>query len=158
MAQLCKTSLLSGLHCYFGGLETYAKTFRPFQQIVTKPYAYDAIRAITHSQPLLVFWVTPEREVLDAREAHHDNPPHGDRSVLAHRTHKRHLRGRAAFIGNRLYIVIYGDEPEKRWSKRQCKHVVQALPALYEALAAQGIDPVAVERAKIIDEYGREMV
>lgn len=129
-----------------------------FQQIVTKPDAYDAIRAITHSQPLLVFWVMPEGEVLDAREAHHDNPPHGDRSVLAHRTHKGHLRGRAAFIGDHLYIVIYGDGPEKRWSKRQRKHIVLALPALYEALAAQGIDSAAVEQAVIIDEWGREMV
>ncbi len=129
-----------------------------FLQIIAKPDAYSAIRTITHSQPLLVFWVTPEGEVLDARDAHHDNPPHGDRSVLAHRTHKGHLRGRAAFIGNRLYIVIYGDGPGKRWSKRQHKQIIQALPALYKALAAQGITSVTVEQAVIIDEWGREMV
>lgn len=27
-----------------------------FRQIVARPDAYDAIRAITHAQPLLVFW------------------------------------------------------------------------------------------------------
>lgn len=129
-----------------------------FLQIIAKPDAYSAIRSITHSQALLVFWVTPEGKVLDAREAHHDNPPHGDRSILAHRTHKGHLRGRAAFIGDRLYIVIYGNGPEKRWSKRQRKQIIPALPALYETLAAQGIDSTEVERTVIIDEWGREMV
>ena len=127
-----------------------------FRQIVAKPDAYTAIRAITHSQPLLVFWITPDCMVLNAREAHHDNPPHGDRSILAHRTHKGHLRGRAAYIGDVLHIVIYGEASEKRWSRRQRKHIAQALPALHEALAAQGIDPTGIERAMIIDEWGRE--
>ncbi len=127
-----------------------------FKQITSKPDAYDAIRAITHSQPLLVFWITPDCQVLDACDAHYDNPPHGDRSILAHRSHKEHLRGRAAFIGDILYIVIYGDAPGKRLSRKQQKHVAQALPALHEALMARIADPAAIEQAMVIDEWGRE--
>ena len=69
---------------------------------------YGEIRAITHSVPLLVFWITPEGIVLDAKNAHHDNPPHDDRSLLSDPTHKGHLRGRAAYIGNVIYVFIYG--------------------------------------------------
>lgn len=68
------------------------------------------IRTITHSKPIFVYWVSPDGLVLDAKEEHHENPPYGDRMILTDKTHKGHLRGRSAFIGNHIYVVIYGDE------------------------------------------------
>lgn len=126
-----------------------------FRDIASRPDAYAAIRTFTHSQPLLVFWITPDCVVLDAHDAHHDNPPHGDRSILAHRTHKGHLRGRAAFIGDVLYIVLYGDAAGKKWTKQQHRHIAQALPMLKEALALRGIDREVIKQAVLIDEWGR---
>ena len=52
----------------------------------------------------------PEEEIEEAKEEHHENPPYGDRMILTDKTHKGHLRGRSAFIGNHIYVVIYGDE------------------------------------------------
>jgi len=94
-------------------MERYKKLFvehsKEFLKILKESPADQAIRAITHKQPLLVFWVTPDNIVLDAKNAHFDNPPNNDRGVLSHKTHKGHLRGRAAQIGNVIYIVIYGE-------------------------------------------------
>ena len=85
------------------------KHSKRFLGILREASPYKAIRSITHSKPLLVFWVSPEGKVLDARDSHHDNPPDKDRSVLSHKSHKGHLRGRAAFIGDVIYIAIYGE-------------------------------------------------
>ncbi len=80
-----------------------------FKKILKESFPDKAIKAITHKEPLLVFWVNPEGNVIDAKNAHFDNPPNNDKSVLSHKTHKGHLRGRAAKIGNIIYVVIYGD-------------------------------------------------
>lgn len=126
-----------------------------FRQIKTQPNIYRAIRSITHREPILVFWVTPDCRILDARDAHHANPPGGDRSALIHRTHKGHLRGRSAFIGDVLYIVVYGDCRGKRLSHHQRRHLFHALSALRQALASRGVDQVHIEQSILIDEWGR---
>ena len=51
-----------------------SKHSREFLKILKEANPDKAIRAITHSTPSLVFWVTPDGKVLDARRAHHDNP------------------------------------------------------------------------------------
>jgi len=127
-----------------------------FEEIVSRPNAYGAIRFITHTQPVLVFWITPECQLIDAHEAHHDNPPHGDRTILAHRTHKGHLRGRVAFIGDRLYMVFYGDDHQKRWTEKQIKQIAQALPVLCQTLVNRGVPSAAIVSSLVIDEWGRE--
>ena len=68
---------------------------KEFIKILKEASPEQAIRILTHKSPILVFWVTSESKVLNAKNAHFDNPPDKDKSILAHKTHKGHLRGRA---------------------------------------------------------------
>lgn len=77
------------------------------------------IRIVTHTSPILVFWVSPDGRIIDARDGHHGNPPEGDRSILSDPTHKGYLRGRAAYFGDKIYIVVYGDAQYELSKKQQ---------------------------------------
>lgn len=55
-----------------------------------------AIRSISHTTPLLNFWVSPIGEILDEENVHHDNLILGE------------LSGKATYIGDVIYIVICG--------------------------------------------------
>jgi hypothetical protein len=86
------------------------KHSKEFLKILKEATPEKAIRAITHKEPLLVFWVSPDGDVIDAKNAHFDNPPDNDKSILSHKTHKGYLRGRSAMIEDVIYIVIYSNE------------------------------------------------
>ncbi len=116
-----------------------------------------AIRAITHSNPISVFWISPKGVVLDAGEAHHRNPPSGDRSILADKTYKGYLRGRAAFIGETLYVVIYG-ENKGEISKRQLTILKKFQNLLFQHLKEKGLEQFHVDAANFIDENGNDIL
>jgi hypothetical protein len=116
-----------------------------------------AIRQITHKRPLLVFWVAPDGSVIDASGAHHAHPPGGDRSILADPRHKGHLRGRAAYVGSRIYIVIYGvgspalTRPQQALLRRSYPQLLRALTAKYPAAGPD------VDTAQLIQEDGQDL-
>jgi hypothetical protein len=125
---------------------------------------YLAIREITHSKPLLVFWVTPNGEILDAKDAHHDNPPKGDRSVLSNTNNLGHLRGRAAYFGNIIYIFIYGknlpkSKKDTSLSKYQIKLLKSSYKSLLEAIKNKNphIKQVDLDIAQFRTELGEEI-
>jgi len=66
-----------------------------------------AINVITHSNPLLIFWISPQGDFINVETSHFNEPPLNDKSILSSKTFKGYLRGRAAYIGNKIYIVIY---------------------------------------------------
>lgn len=132
------------------------KHSKAFLEILNEASPDTAIRAITHSEPVLVFWVTPEGKVLDAKDAHHKNPPNGDRSILSDKTNKGHLRGRAAFIGKKLYVVIYGDE-ESDLSRRQHALLRRSYPKILAAILSKGASQDAVDSALFITETGTDI-
>ena len=122
---------------------------------------YTAIRAITHSKPLLVFWISPSGEVLDAKNAHHDNPPKGDRSVLSDPGHKGHLRGRAAYIGDVIYILIYGrGKGSTDLSKQQLSLFRRSYPSLLLAIKDKNpnIPQEDIDSAQFITEIGEPIL
>lgn len=87
-------------------------------KILNESDPYVGIRTITHSNPVMIFWVSPDGEVIEASNSHHQNPPNDDRSILSDKINKGYLRGRSAIIGDILYIVVYGDD-NKELSVRQ---------------------------------------
>ncbi len=116
-----------------------------------------AIRAITHAKPLLVFWVTPEGIVLDAKEAHHDNPPLGDKTVLVDGKFKGHLRGRAAFIGNKIYIVIYA-YTGNHITRYQQALLRRTYPRILNMLKTKHPEIPNIEDALFITDAGEDIV
>lgn len=67
-----------------------------------------AIRELTHTYPELVFWVSPEGQLIDAREAHRKHPPPGFAWVLRDEPdYGGFLRGRIARWADQQLIVIY---------------------------------------------------
>lgn len=120
---------------------------------------FKAIRSITHATPLMVFWVTPDGKILDAGDAHHDNPPLGDRSVLADSKFKGHLRGRCALFGDVAYFIIYGVGPAGELTKQQLRLLSKSHKDLVAAVTAGKSDDVAekIKAAPLVDEYGRDI-
>jgi len=129
-----------------------------FLKIIESADADIAIRTITHSKPVLVFWISPAGNIVNAKEAHHENPPDGDRSVLSDKIHKGFIRGRAAFIGDVLYIVIYGED-SGQISKRQLALLRRSYPRLLRYLMEQkDLTQSQVDAANFIDEQGNEII
>ena len=68
----------------------------------------NAMRAFTHDAPEFVFWIAPDGELLDARDAHKDNPPPGCAWILGDEPdYGGFLRGRVARRFERQLVVIY---------------------------------------------------
>ena len=68
----------------------------------------NAIREVTHTQPDLVFWISPEGRFIDAREAHLKNPPKGFEHILHDEpAYGGFLRGRVAWYGEQQFVVVY---------------------------------------------------
>lgn len=120
----------------------------------------NAIRAITHSKPLLVFWISPKGEVLDAKKAHRQNPPNGDKSVLSDPQHGGYLRGRVAYIGDTIYIVVYGRSDKGIISKGQQSLLRRTYPKLFKMVKAKNpkLTSDDFDSAIFIDEYGKEII
>ena len=67
-----------------------------------------AMRTFTHTAPELVFWVAPDGELLDAGDAHRDNPPPDCAWILNDEPdYGGFLRGRVARHLEAQLIVIY---------------------------------------------------
>lgn len=102
----------------------------------------------------LVFWVAPNGEVLDAGKAHRESPPNGDRSIFVDPSHQGHLRGRAAFIGEVIYIVVYG---------KLTKTLLALLRRSYPKILAKikekhpKLDSQVIGGAQFIDEEGNTL-
>lgn len=118
------------------------------------------IRTITHAKPLLVFWIAPNGQVLDAGNAHRENPPKGDKSVLSDPQHGGHIRGRAAYIGNTVYIVIYGRSDTGIVTKAQISLLRRSYPKLFSMIKKKNssISTDDINSAIFIDEYGKELI
>ncbi|HIJ95959.1 MAG TPA: hypothetical protein HPP94_09525 [Desulfuromonadales bacterium] len=138
------------------------KTSKPphskeFLAIMEQASPNEAIRAITHARPLLVYWVSPEGEVIDAGNEHFANPPQGDKSVLSHPTHKGHLRGRAAFIGAALYITVYGDNKVDALSTKQVRLLKLSYARIFSTLRDKGVSEQVLATAHFIQEDGLDI-
>ncbi len=112
-----------------------------------------AIKTITHNKPIFVFWVSPNGEVIDAKDAHHKNPPNKDKSVLSDKKHKGYLRGRAAFIGGKIYIVIYGMK-DKELSIYQLALLKRSYPRLLDEIKNRITNKKLIDSAIFITEMG----
>lgn len=67
-----------------------------------------AIRQLTHTYPELVFWISPEGHLLDARDAHRNHPPPGSAWILRDAPdYGGFLRGRLARYGDHQLLVLY---------------------------------------------------
>lgn len=121
-------------------------------RILASADPYMAIRTITHSKPIAVFWVGTDCRIYDAKNAHHGNPPNGDRSVLADPCNKGFLRGRAALIGTVPYIVIYGDSKEHNLSRKQLALLKKSCDQLLAFIEQKSRYSMAT--AKFITETG----
>ena len=67
-----------------------------------------AIREITHRDPMLVFWISPEGQFLDARDGHLRNPPPGCAHILKDEPeYGGFLRGRVANYAGTVFVVVY---------------------------------------------------
>lgn len=68
----------------------------------------NAMRAFTHAAPEFVFWIAPDGELLDARDAHRKNPPENYEWILDDEPdYGGFLRGRVARRFDQQLIVIY---------------------------------------------------
>ena len=66
------------------------------------------IRRITHTDPELVFWISPEGHFIDARGAHLKNPPQGFEHILHDEPdYGGFLRGRVADYADQQFIAVY---------------------------------------------------
>ena len=117
------------------------------------------IRAVIHKAPLLVFWVTPEGQVLDAGRAHHLAPPQGDRAVLSDRKYRGHLRGRAAYFAEELCVVVYATRDSTSFSLEpwQAALLLATYEKLLKTIATRNpeISDKMLKTARFIDEVGR---
>ena len=116
-----------------------------------------AIREITHAKPLLVYWITPDGDVIDAGNEHFANPPKEDKSVLSSPTHKGHLRGRAALIGAVLYITVYGDNKIDALSTKQIRLLKQSYSKILSTLRDKGVSEQVLATARFIQEDGLDI-
>lgn len=67
-----------------------------------------AVREFTHRDPELVFWITPEGGLLDAKRSHLANPPRGFEQILDDEPdYGGFLRGRVARSDPYQLVVIY---------------------------------------------------
>jgi hypothetical protein len=128
-----------------------------FLKCVASADPYKAIRTITHKQPLLIFWVSPEGAVVDANPAHRISPPNGDPSIFGSKTHKGYLRGRAAYLGNVVYIVIYGTE-DRKLTNQQLALLRRSAPRLIDEISKRVVNPEEAYSSIFIDETGEDLV
>lgn len=67
-----------------------------------------ALRDFTHRDPELVFWISPNGVLIDARDSHRAHPPRGFEHIVDDPPdYGGFLRGRVARSSDRQLIVIY---------------------------------------------------
>ena len=131
---------------------------KEFLKLLKEVSPDQAIRILTHKTPILVFQVTPDGKVLNAKNAHFENPPNGDKSILAHKTNKSHLRGKAAIIGDVLYIVIYGNNIHDLDYKQEALLRISYPKILYEISKNKSISKDILNTAIFIKENGERIL
>lgn len=66
------------------------------------------MRLFTHTAPELVFWISPQGSLIDAKQAHRANPPKGFAWILDDEPdYGGFLRGRVARRFEHQLIVVY---------------------------------------------------
>ena len=127
---------LTGISSKFQKVQRKIIHSREFKKVLAlaKGKREEVLKNIFHAEPLLVFWVTPAGKILDAGEAHRDNPPEGDKSVFTDSKYKGHLRGRAALIGSVVYIMIYRPVGEENLTNAQFSLLRRTYPGILEKL------------------------
>ncbi len=98
----------------------------------------NAIREVTHTQPDLAFWISPEGRFIDAREAHLKNPPKGFEHILHDEPHYGgFLRGRVAWYGDQQFVAVYvvSDALVEGPALRQFVDVLRGFPTPVSASA-----------------------
>ena len=114
-----------------------------------------AIKGITHTKPVLVFWISPSGRIVDAVNSHHKNPPEGDKTILVDRYHRGYIRGRSAMIGQKLYAVIYGDGRDSAISDKQLFALCQYHQNLISYLIVERkVDETIANQLIFINEWG----
>ncbi|MDB6077096.1 MAG: hypothetical protein JWO82_843 [Akkermansiaceae bacterium] len=72
------------------------------------PGRRNAIKEFTHLAPDFVFWIYPDGELFDARDAHRSHPPPGHESILRDEPdYGGFLRGRVASNFGPPLVVVY---------------------------------------------------
>lgn len=67
-----------------------------------------AIKALTHARPDFVFWIFPNGELHDAKDAHARNVPRGYDHILSDEPdYGGFLRGRIVSYDGRQLVVVY---------------------------------------------------
>ncbi|MEZ4316982.1 MAG: hypothetical protein R3F61_05750 [Myxococcota bacterium] len=104
-----------------------------------------ALRDITHADPDLVFWISPDGRFIDARDGHLRNPPKGHEHILRDQPdYGGFLRGRIAWYGEQQFVVVYV-RPD----------ALVAGPAVHQLVAGLGGFPVPVDAdALVISDNG----
>jgi hypothetical protein len=114
-----------------------------------------AIKRITHTKPVLVFWISPSGRIIDAGNSHHKNPPEGDKTILVDRYYRGYIRGRSAMIGQKLYAVIYGGGRDSAISDKQLLALRQYHPHLISYLIVERkVDEAIAKQLIFINERG----
>jgi len=129
-----KQKLLEKVTTKLKKILAHSSEFKKILALKDKNKIQEAIKAITHATPLLVFWVDPKGVVLDAGTAHRDNPPSKDKSIFSDPTNKGHLRGRSALIGKKVYIVIYLNSGKEDLTVNQLYLLRKSYPKILKKL------------------------
>ena len=103
--------------------------------------------------PLLIFWVAPDGRVIAAEGSQRKSPPDGDSTVFRP-GHKGYLLGRAAWIGDIVYVVIYV-RPYDTMSKGQLELLAKSGKNVTECLGSKRYDKRGTAKTVVfVDEYG----
>lgn len=66
-----------------------------------------ALRDFTHRDPDYVFWISPDGDLIDARDGHLRNPPKGRDDILHdHPDYGGYFRGRVATDPDRHQLIV----------------------------------------------------
>lgn len=101
-----------------------------------------ALREFTHRDPDYVFWISPEGQLIDARDGHLRNPPKGHADIVHdHPDYGGHFRGRVASDPDRHQLVVVYCRVE---------HLAQAGKPLDQFLAGMGQMPIPLSSGALV--------
>jgi hypothetical protein len=109
-----------------------------------------ALREFTHRDPELVFWVTPDGDLVDARRSHLHNPPRGFEHILHDEPdYGGFLRGRVARSDDGQLVVVYC----------RAEALAEGGPAVHQLLLGIDAAPIPIDEDALVvsdnaDVYG----
>ncbi len=100
-----------------------------------------ALKEFTHFSPDFVFWVSPEGNLIDARDSHRRNPPRNHEHILRDEPHYGgFLRGRVATSVDEDQLVVVYCLPELLATHTsEAERLLKALAALPVPLADEAL-------------------